>query len=71
MPGRVLSIVFYMCLFASEMAQAICPSGFSVETGATGGIFATENTAPAEKVRCTSTNHANRQVYEYMQTQAS
>jgi len=70
MPGHVLSIVFYMCLFVVEMAQAICPSGFSVETGATGGIIATETTAAADRVRCTSTNHTNRQVYEYMQTTA-
>jgi len=71
MPCRFLGTVFYLCLFVSGTHQAICPSGFSVESGVTGGIFATENTAAAERVRCTSTSNTNREIYEYMQTDAS
>ena len=71
MHGVVLTVLVHVCLFVGGTAQNSCPPEFSVEVGATSGIFATENSAVAARVRCTSKKYTDRQVYEYIGTLSS
>jgi len=71
MHAVVLNALVHVCLFVGVISLSSCPAKFSIEVGATGGIFATENSAVAARVRCTSTNYTNRQVYEYVGTLSS
>jgi len=71
MYAAVSTVLVHVGLFVGGTAQNSCPAGFSVEVGATGGIFATENSTVAARVRCTSIDYTNRQVYEHIGTLAS
>jgi len=62
----VLGVRFYLCLFLSGTVQAICPEGWSTETGATGFTFDTETTADVARIRCFSPDVLNRQVWDYV-----
>jgi len=66
MAGGVLGVRFYLCLFLSGTVGAICPEGWSTETGATGFTFNTETTTDAARIRCFSPDDTNRRVWDYV-----
>jgi hypothetical protein len=68
MTASVLGVRLYLFLVLSYTVQAQCPSGFSAQSDAIGGIFATENTGGGDRIRCFSnTPTTYKQVWEVIQ----